>query len=371
MATPPPCAGDLQLDHALGADLRPERRGEAHALALQVRRERRRVEQVEQPHDLQRPPLRSPAPRWPGAVAHDVGQGQPEQVAVGIGDADARHLLARQRPGPGRLGRAGDRERHAAGATARPAGRAGAWVLRAGSNRPAASSPRQVLARELEHHAPAHTWPARPAGAAARWPVARTARMQESSNRSLPDDSPQLRRFKRAVVVDLDHAPRADQAGQLGVVQQAGGRVPVLLDGVVDLRWRIRRPGRSRSEVPSTDPSVDPSSAPPWPRWPAPGPARSARCRSLEISLSSGLGASLGGGGAGGRLGILGQLDHRLGRRWAAGGCTIRGSQNFSRGLPNFTVLVTIRSRTASGRGADLRCDWYTSNSQRPVDGQR
>jgi hypothetical protein len=104
-------------------------------------------------------------------------------------------------------------------------------------------------------------------------------------------------------------------------------------------------------EVPCSEPVSDPSAASSAAADWAMVLARSrARRRSLEMVVSSSLGASFGAGAAlGSSLSLM--ASGALG----LGGCTMRGNQNFSRGVPSATSLVTIMSRGASGRGAVFR----------------
>ena len=231
-------------------------------------------------------------------------------------------------------------------------------------------SPSRVFARELDHHALAVPSPARPGGGGGTCPVARTAVMHGSSNRSLPDDCRSCGDFNVPSVSTRITTSR-DHARQLGVVQQARGHVPVPLDGVVyggrvfvALHVLVGSPGqRSPSAAPSP---------PPWRRWPAPAPASApaacpwrSSCPRAWAPPSAAAAASGGGVTSGFSFSFI-TGSGRVG----SGGCHDPGQPELLPRLAELHHLVTIRSRMASGRGADLRCDWYTSSSQRPVDGQ-
>ena len=182
------------------------------------------IEQVEQPHDLAAPR------RWiswaslaSGPSPTDVGQGQPEQIAVGIGDADAGHLVAAAPRAPGRRRRPGERQRHEQVDSA---------VIRAGQ---AHGSSRQVQPRAAYHRGAGPCprtraitprryrarWAGRRRRHPRRWPAPPPCTSRRTGR--CPTTCRSCGAFKRAVVVDLDHHLR-DQARQLGVVQQAGGR---------------------------------------------------------------------------------------------------------------------------------------------------
>ena len=203
MANMPPCAGDRQLGHALSADLRPERAGEAHALALEIRREGGGVDQVEQPHDVQRSPLhllglggRPPSPTTLGRASLNRSRlGSVMRMRGMSSPAPAGAGWARATRGERQRQQQVDSADSRTGRRMGPPGRfIGSSVSPSCSLLPANSiiTPFRYIAR-------------RAGGGGGTCPVARTAVMRGVVVQVIARRLSQLRRFQRAVGVHADH----------------------------------------------------------------------------------------------------------------------------------------------------------------------